>query len=67
MKPPRFEAVNTIGPTRLRIAWTTGERLEVDLAEPIDRLKVLHPCAIRLSLIVSRSTNPGSVLYVGKY
>jgi hypothetical protein len=27
----------------VRIAWTTGERLDVDLAEPIDRLKALAP------------------------
>jgi hypothetical protein len=40
---PNIEAVEVIGPTRLRIAWTTGERLEVDLAEPIDRLKALAP------------------------
>lgn len=43
MKPPRIEAVEVIGPTRLRISWTTGERLEVDLAEPISRLKALAP------------------------
>lgn len=43
MKPPRINAVKAIGPTRLRIAWTTGERLEVDLAEPIHRLKALAP------------------------
>jgi len=41
MKPPRIEAVEVVGPTQLRIAWTTGERLEVDLAEPINRLKAL--------------------------
>lgn len=43
MKPPRIEAVEVVGPTQLRIAWTTGERLEVDLAEPIHRLKALAP------------------------
>jgi hypothetical protein len=43
MKPPRIEAVEVTSPTRLRIAWTTGERLEVDLAEPINRLKALAP------------------------
>ncbi len=43
MKPPRIEAAEVIGPTRLRIAWTTGERPEVDLAEPIGRLKALAP------------------------
>lgn len=43
MKPPRIEPVEVTGPTRLRIAWTTGERLEVDLAEPINRLKALAP------------------------
>jgi hypothetical protein len=43
MKPPRIEAVEVIGPAQLRIAWTTGERPEVDLAEPIDRLKALAP------------------------
>lgn len=42
-KPPRIEIVEAIGPTRLRIAWTTGERLEVDLAEPVNRLKALAP------------------------
>ncbi len=43
MKPPRIDAVEAIGPTRLRIAWTTDERLEVDLAEPIQRLQALGP------------------------
>jgi hypothetical protein len=43
MKPPRIEAVEVTGPTQLRIAWTTGERLEIDLAEPIDRLTALAP------------------------
>lgn len=43
MKPPRINAVEVLGPTRLRIAWTTEERLEVDLAEPIKRLKALAP------------------------
>ncbi|MFZ2360147.1 MAG: DUF2442 domain-containing protein [Anaerolineae bacterium] len=43
IKPPRIEAVEVVGPTQLRIAWTTGERLEVDLAEPINRLKALAP------------------------
>lgn len=43
MKPSRIEAVVVTGPTQLRIAWTTGERLEVDLAEPIHRLKALAP------------------------
>jgi hypothetical protein len=43
LKPPRIKAVEVVGPTQLRIAWTTGERLEVDLAEPINRLKALAP------------------------
>jgi len=43
MKPPRINAVEVIGPTRLRIDWTTGEQMEVDLAEPINRLKTLAP------------------------
>jgi hypothetical protein len=43
MKPPRIEAVEVVGPTQLRLAWTSGERLEVDLAEPISRLKALAP------------------------
>jgi hypothetical protein len=43
MKPPRIEAVEVVGPTQLRMAWSTGERLEVDLAEPINRLKALAP------------------------
>jgi hypothetical protein len=43
MKPPRIEAVEVVGPTQLRIAWTTGEQMEVDLAEPINRLKALAP------------------------
>lgn len=43
MKPPRIEAVEVTGPTQLRISWTTGERLEVDLAEPINRLNALAP------------------------
>jgi hypothetical protein len=43
IKPPRIDAVEVIGPTRLRIAWTTGERVEVDLAEPIHRLQALAP------------------------
>ncbi len=43
MEPPRIEAVEVIGSTRLRITWTAGERLKVDLAEPINRLKVLAP------------------------
>ncbi len=38
-----LDAVEAIGPTRLRIAWATGERLEVDLAEPINRLQALAP------------------------
>ena len=42
-KPPRIEAVEVTGPTQMRIAWTTGERLEVDLAEPIGRLEALAP------------------------
>lgn len=33
MKPPRIEAVDILGPNRLRVAWTTGERLAVDLQE----------------------------------
>ncbi len=41
MKPPRIEAVEVVGTTQVRIARTTGERLEVDLAEPNQRLKVL--------------------------
>jgi hypothetical protein len=43
MKSPGIETVEVIGLTQLCIAWTTGERLEVDLAEPIGRLKVLAP------------------------
>jgi hypothetical protein len=43
MQSPRIKAVEVVGPTRLRFAWTTGERLEVDLAEPINRLKALAP------------------------
>ena len=43
LKLPRIESAEAIGPTRLRIAWTTGERLEVDLVEPINRLKALAP------------------------
>jgi hypothetical protein len=43
LKPPRIESAEAIGPTRLRIDWTTGKRLEVDLAEPINRLKALAP------------------------
>ncbi len=41
MKPPRIKAVEVVGPTQLHIARTTGELLEVDLAEPNQRLKVL--------------------------
>jgi hypothetical protein len=43
MKPLRIEAVEVFGPTQLCIAWTTGEQLEVDLAERISRLKALAP------------------------
>lgn len=43
MKPPRIEGVVVTGPALLRIDWTTGERLEVDLSEPINRLKALAP------------------------
>jgi hypothetical protein len=43
LKPLRIQRAEAIGPTRLRIAWTTGERLEVDLAEPINRLQALAP------------------------
>jgi DNA-binding CsgD family transcriptional regulator len=42
-KPPRIEAVEVLGPTQLRVQWTTGECLEVDLAEPISRLQALAP------------------------
>lgn len=42
-KPPRIKAVEVTGPTRLRIAWSTGEGLEVELAEPINRQRALAP------------------------
>lgn len=35
MEPPRIEGFQVTGPTQLRIAWTSEERLDVDLAEPI--------------------------------
>jgi hypothetical protein len=43
MKPPQIEAVTTIEPMCLQITWSTGECYVVDLAEPIQRLKVLAP------------------------
>lgn len=41
MSLPRIEAVDVIGPMRLRIAWSTGECFDVDLSEPINRLEAL--------------------------
>jgi len=41
MKPPRIEAVEVIGPASLHITWSTGERLDVDLSEPVKTLKAL--------------------------
>jgi hypothetical protein len=35
LKPTRIESAEAIGPTRLRIAWTTRGQLEVDLADPM--------------------------------
>ena len=32
-----------LAPLRLRIDWSTGESLEVDLSEPINRLQALAP------------------------
>lgn len=43
MKSPRIEVVAAIDPMRLQITWSTGECYVVDLAEPIQRLKVLAP------------------------
>lgn len=43
MKPPRIEQVEALPAMRLRIAWSTGESFEVDLAEPITRLNALAP------------------------
>jgi len=43
MKPPRIEGVEMIAPLRLRIAWSTGESLDVDLSESINRLQALAP------------------------
>ena len=43
MKPPRIEGVEVISPLQLRIAWSTGESLDVDLSEPINRLQALAP------------------------
>lgn len=43
MKAPLVQTVEVIGPTGLRITWSTGEVLPVDLAEPISRFKALAP------------------------
>ena len=43
MKPPLIRDVKVIGPMRLRIDWSTGEILDVDLSEQIARFKVLQP------------------------
>lgn len=43
MKPPQIEAVEVVGPTSLRITWSTGECLDVDLSEPVKSLKALTP------------------------
>ena len=43
MKPPLIEAVEVVGPASLRITWSTGECLDVDLSEPIKNLKALAP------------------------
>ena len=54
MKPPRIEAVTVNGPMRLRINWSTGECLDVDLEEPINRLKTLAP--LRDQTLFARAT-----------
>lgn len=43
MKPPQIEAVEVVGAASLRITWSTGEHLDVDLSEPIKNLKALAP------------------------
>jgi hypothetical protein len=42
-KPPLIRAVKAKAPTTLEIAWSTGEKLTVDVSRLVKRFKVYAP------------------------